>query len=84
MNNDVAIFTNGTAEICVGIALNLKVDDGIDKEAARQEVIKQANEQLPYMIKMPCGNVMIVCEVSCIDVPCPCGNPKHIMVKYYE
>jgi hypothetical protein len=38
----------------------------------------------PYTIKMPCGSEMVIqnrAEFPIDDVPCPCGNPNHWMIK---
>ena len=44
-------------------------------------------DRLPYTIKMPCG---IVAEyktwddIPQKDTPCPCGNPKHWLIRFEE
>jgi len=39
----------------------------------------------PIDITMPCGEVIIYyrhCDVPVKDVPCPCGDPNHWLIKY--
>ena len=42
---------------------------------------------LPFSYKMPCGNTFTITDILQIpeyEVPCPCGNPKHWLIKHGE
>lgn len=68
---------------------------GIDVKLTRDQFIKHLidnhgvpddSRDIPYLtIEAPCGNVCIFVTLDDIpdeSVPCPCGNPKHWMIKY--
>ena len=41
----------------------------------------------PFTINMPCGQTITFArreDVPLVDLPCPCGNPNHWLVKWSE
>jgi hypothetical protein len=47
--------------------------------------VLELSKSLPASIKMPCGNVFSLDDISKLpktDTPCPCGDPSHWLVKY--
>ena len=42
---------------------------------------------LPFTYKMPCGKIFTISSILQIpenEVPCPCGNPAHWLIKHAE
>ena len=58
------------------------------QEWTRQQLLNYLFFQEEYKsidITMPCGEKLVaasVCSVSLVDVPCPCGDPTHWLVKW--
>lgn len=55
---------------------------------AKEEAV--ANMEFPQIAIMPCGNTQTFSDSSAIlnlpikDIPCPCGNPNHAIVRFIE
>jgi len=52
-------------------------------EEARESIAK--GYAFPQILYMPCGHkewIESVKRVPSVNIPCPCGNPKHWIVKY--
>ena len=42
-------------------------------------------DMMPVFVSMPCGELMEVYtwdSIPLVDTPCPCGNPRHWLVKW--
>ena len=65
-------------------------------EFSDDELWKQCKEavlekmQFPYVLVMPCGfertfvNQKDVTYLPVVDLPCPCGNPNHTIIKFSD
>lgn len=57
---------------------------GMAKEASLGKMV------FPYTIEMPCGAIQRIKEghqvvtLQIEDIPCPCGNPNHYMVRFID
>jgi hypothetical protein len=63
-----------------GIALS---GEGKTLEDARRDIVR--GYKFPQILYMSCGHkqkVDSIEDVPSVDTPCPCGNPKHWIVKY--
>lgn len=73
----------GETVVEIAIGLSVDVPEGI---IFRETVF--ARSQFPLPVQVPgCQTVTIYLtpeSLPAVDVPCPCGNPTHWLVKFYE
>ncbi len=73
--------------LCIGIGLSLVIHyTFLPKPMAQLWDDVRDKVSLPCVITMPCGQVVICIAKADIpkqDVPCPCGDPNHWLVKYW-
>ncbi len=80
----------GNAIIVIG--LQFRKEGDVSWAAIRPmmeaELLIRAKEGDPLVdIEMPCGQRLIYWkleEIPFFDTPCPCGDPRHWLVKYEE
>lgn len=76
----VVKFDDAEIELVVGIYVLAKSESLFDF------AIQGFAHKLPFTIAMPCGHSFTVTDtdsfVAGVDVPCPCGDARHWLVKY--
>jgi len=80
------IHLTALCEKAIGIRMQVRGNLGSALRKADLELVRQAVEQtLPLTIIMPCGasiSARTFDEIPDHDVPCPCGDPTHWLVKH--
>ena len=69
----------GNSTLVVALMISAENEGLLPKALAPVEAL------LPIEITMPCGNVLkltAIAELPAVDVPCPCGDPTHWLMKY--
>ena len=83
------IVAEGEITSFIGILIRapagvLSKDFIVTKESA--QAYKEENPDKPLLIlEMPCGSraeYPTYDDIPEVDVPCPCGNPNHWLIKY--
>lgn len=73
--------------VVIGVAMKIDAPNQGDLDELWDKEISGMNRKLPVTITMPCGNTMVLKSIASdgrVNVPCPCGNSNHMIVKYYE
>ena len=68
----------------IGVYLSVSCEEGAKATEEQWELVRN-NLPYPFNVKLPCGakiECMNVSELPNHDVPCPCGNSLHWLVKY--
>jgi len=85
------IVKAGADVSCTGLLFQLmgkRTREYSDEELwmkCREEAI--SGMVFPHRVEMPCGQVYIIAHPEVIpeeDVPCPCGDPEHWIVRYVD